>query len=480
MTIETELEAELYKRSFYKFFVESFKKVLDPSVTYIDNWHIKYICDIMQMDAERIIEKTEKDDDIIINVPVRSGKSLVVSVAYNAWVWIRDPTFKLITASYSSRLSMQLATKTRDLVKSPWYQERFGHIYGLKKDQDTKSYFETDKGGYRFATSTGATATGMGGDQILIDDLMNPDEAESEQKRYSSLEWYDVTLWSRLNTPAIGSRFIIMQRLHDKDLTGHLLEKGGYEHICIPAESCDNVKPSYLREHYIEGLFFKERFNQKILSGFKKALGERAYQSQFGQSPIILSGNIINTSKIGYLEEEPKALRVIQTVDTAFKTGEKNDYSVCMTWCVFRHKGSPDIDSYFLMHVLRAKYEFPELKKRIEQIAKKYKPYKLIVEDKASGQSLIQELQRDSYLKPLILPVKPDRDKVTRAYSITSVVNDGRVYMPKNATWLYDLIEELGLFDSGEHDDQVDAFVYALQYFTKKIGDHRVPSIRIL
>jgi len=434
----------------------------------------------MQKEAERIIRGEEKTDDIIINVPVRSGKSLIASVAFNAWVWTIDPTFKIVTASYGDILSKSLSTKTRDLIKSDWYQERFGHIYQLKKDQDTKGLFETTKGGSRFATSTGAAATGMGGHMIIADDLMNPDEAKSPKKRETVNEWYDTTLWTRTDTPDLVCRFIIMQRLSDKDLTGHLLELGGYRHICIPAEAKANVQPASLRKFYKEGLFFIERFTRKILDQFKVALRERGFEAQLNQSPKVASGNIINTSFIKYLDEPPKPLKIIQTMDTAFKDGEENDYSVCMTWCSFRHPDRPDRDSYYLMHVMKGKFTFPDLKKRMHEVAKKFKPSKIIIEDKASGQSLIQEFELDKYIKRKLLRVNPDRDKVTRAHSITEIVEDGFVYFPSTGHWVAGCIEELSLFDSGEFDDQVDTFVYALQYYSKKLGDHREPKIRVL
>lgn len=478
MTIESQLRAEKYRRSFHKFYIDAFQQVLDPASEYLDNWHTKYLCDLMQKEAIRIINKEERVQDIIINVPIRSGKSLVISVAFNAWVWTICPTFKLITASYSATLSVDLSKKTRDLIKSNWYQEHFD--IQLKDDQDTKAHFENTSGGFRIATSTGGSITGKGSDMIIADDLVNPEEADSKIQREGCNSWYDTTLYTRLNNAVIGSRIIVMQRLHDKDLTGHLLSKGDYNHICIPAELSKKVKPAHLADNYIDGRFFPKRFTEKVLADYLKILGARVYAAQLLQSPKILTGNIIKVSKFKYLDEQPKINRIIQAMDTAFKTAEKNDYSVCMTWGSFRSEENPDIDSYYIMSVLRDKFEFPDLKIRMEQIAKKFKPYKIIIEDAASGQSLIQEFKKNNYLKPLILPVKPDTDKVSRAYSITTMVEDGLIYLPRNAQWLSDLIDELSLFDNGDHDDQVDVFVYGLQYFSKKIGDHAEPNLRVL
>ena len=478
MTLKNDLQASIYRDSFHDFYIAAFKNVLDPSVDYIDNWHTKYICDVMQAEALRIIRKEPREEDIIINVPVRSGKSLIASVAFNAWVWTICPSFKVITASYSASLSISLSRKTRELVKSNWYRQYFDIQF--KDDQDTKGYFENTHGGFRKMTSTNGSITGEGGDIIIPDDLVNPAEADSEKERKNANEWYDGTLYTRLNTPDIGSRVIIMQRLAEKDLTGHLLEKGGYRHICIPAELSINVKPKELSSFYEDGLFFIKRFTKKVLDNFRKALGDRHYEAQFGQSPKIPSGNIIKTSKFKYLEEPPRINQVIQIMDTAFKTDEKNDYSVCITMGSFRHPDNLAVDSYYIMSVLRGKFEFPELKLKMEAIAKRYKPYRILIEDKASGQSLIQSFKEDKYLKPLLMPVSPDTDKVTRAYSITGTVEDGLVYLPKLAQWKDEFVNELTLFDSGEHDDQVDTFVYGLQYFTKKLGDHAEPRLRIL
>ena len=465
MTPLQQLDASLCHDSFFYFFERAFKEVLDPACNYIPNWHLKYCCDLMQKEVERIAEKRPKEKDFIINIPVRSGKSLLFSVALNAWAWIKYPSLKFISASYAKSLSMQLSTKTRDLIKSDWYQVRFGHIYSLKDDSDTKTLFETSKGGLRFATSTGASVTGIGGDIIIADDLVNPEEANSLVQRQSANEWYDITLWSRLNNPAIGSRVVVMQRLHEKDLTGHLLEKGNYEHICIPAEATSQIKPKELVLNYTNGLFFEKRFTGAVLEDFKKALTPRGYFAQMLQSPKIESGNIINTSKLILSDNVPTPIQTIQCWDTAFKTGEQNDYSVCATW--YRFKEGTE-DRFFLADIFRGKIEFPELKRKVSELNARYKPQKILIEDKASGQSLYQELKRDQSLYGILTTVLPDRDKVARAYAITPIVDAGHVYINSKASWVHDFMEELSHFDSGEHDDQVDAFCYGLQFLKKK------------
>ena len=467
-------EVNALTRSLFFFFEQSFKAVLEPNDEYKTNWHIKYVCNTIQKEVERIAKGEPKEKDYVFNIPIRASKSLMISVCLNAWAWIQWPHLKFIVATNSSSLSYELSDKTRDLIKSDWYRERFGHIFHIRKDQDAKSLFGNNRGGRRISTSTGASIVGKGADIIICDDLLNPDEGESKVKRDSCNYWFDNNLTTRLNNQDIGLMIVVMQRLHHEDLTGHLSAKQGWKNICIPGELTPKLTPEELKPKYTEdGLFFKDRFTKSVLEKYKNNLGKRGYAAQILQSPEIEGGNIFREEHWQYLDERPKKIiRCIQSWDTAFKKGEENDYSVCMTWYEFYI--SEETSGYYLESVMREKFEFPQLKIRAKASAKHYKPHKIIIEDKASGISLIQELQSDRYLKPLIKGINPDRDKVARAHSVTPIIESGVVYLNSSAAWLLVFLEELKAFPNGSNDDQVDTLTQALLYLTNRINPERL------
>ena len=260
------MEKAVCEKSFYEFFVKAWD-IAEPAVPLSTNFHHKYLCDILQAEAERIKEGKKKDKDIIINIPFRSTKSLLVTVMFPAWCWAVYPKMRFITASYSAEISIEHATRSRDIIQSEWYQSHWGDTYQIKKDQNLKARYENTFLGVRRATSVGGSVTGQGGDIILVDDPTSPKNAASETERDNANEWYKSTLYSRLNNPMTGVRIIIMQRVHEDDLSGYLLYNSPdkHKHICIPAEISDDLKPKHLEEYYEDGLFWKERFGQEVL-----------------------------------------------------------------------------------------------------------------------------------------------------------------------------------------------------------------------
>jgi len=222
------LEKKLCELSFYEFFKQAWH-VVEPSIELSTNWHHKYLCDILQKEAERIIANKPKTKDIVINIPFRSTKSLLVTVMFPVWAWIKNPKFRFITASYSAELSIEHATRSRDVINSEWFKDRWGEVFHIKKDQNLKARYENNFLGVRRATSVGGTVTGQGGDFLLVDDPVSPQHAASEVERENANEWYRTTFYSRLNNPLTGIRIVIMQRIHDNDLSGFLLSGGKTE-----------------------------------------------------------------------------------------------------------------------------------------------------------------------------------------------------------------------------------------------------------
>jgi hypothetical protein len=323
------LNKTLCEMSFYEFFKQAWH-IVEPAIQLSSNWHHKYICDALQEEAERIIAKKPKTKDIIINVPFRSTKSLIVTVMFPVWSWIKDPKLRFITSSYSANLSIELATKSRDIIFSEWFKSRWGTIFHIKKDQNLKERYENNHMGMRRATSVGGTVTGQGGDFLIVDDPLSPQMANSATERENANEWYRTTFYSRLNSPKIGVRIIIMQRVHEDDLSGFLLDREtrlNYNHICIPATIDGEVKPKKLENFYDEnGLFWDERFGQDVLDDYKKALGSYGYAGQLMQTPTPLDSGMIRQEwfKIDRYREDGVVNFVI---DPAYTANQKNDPS---------------------------------------------------------------------------------------------------------------------------------------------------------
>jgi hypothetical protein len=249
-----ELRAERVRRSLGAF-VRAAWPILEPGTPFIGNWHIDAICAHLEAITRGELRR------LIVNIPPRHMKSLAVTVFWPCWEWLRRPETRWLCASYAQALSTRDSLKCRRLISHPGTRDsrvsasertlvqRVGYLglvellaemrgeepWQLTGDQSTKQRFENSRTGYRIATSVDGVATGEGGDRVVCDDPHKADEAQSEVTRESVLLWWDQTMSTRLNQPSSGAKVIVMQRLHEADLTGHLIERGGYEHLCLPA-----------------------------------------------------------------------------------------------------------------------------------------------------------------------------------------------------------------------------------------------------
>jgi len=455
------LNKKLCEMSFYEFFKQAWH-VVEPSVPLSTNWHHKYICDLLQKECERIIRQEPKTKDIIINVPFRSTKSLIVTVMFPVWAWIRSPKLRFITSSYSATLSIELATKSRDIIFSDWFKRRWGDVFQIKKDQNLKERYENNHIGMRRATSVGGTVTGQGGDFLIVDDPLSPQMANSATERDNANEWYRTTFYSRLNQADIGVRIIIMQRVHEEDLSGFLLDQEtrfNYNHICIPATNDDgNIKPKSLEKYYDKetGLFWKDRFSKKVLDDYKSALGTYGYAGQLQQTPTPLDSGMIHTDwfKVDRFRVEDATVNFV--IDPAYTANQKNDPSALLAYTYKNNK-------WQIVDCVNVRKEFPELVKFIPQwVAKNGYTNKsrIYVEPKASGKSIVQTLIRETGLnvkedKP------PTKDKVARVSDISASLESGRVSL-LHGDWNREFLDQLSKFPSSKHDDMVDCLVMAV------------------
>ena len=205
-------------------------KVVEPATPFIPGFHLDAICDHLQAVSAGEIR------NLLINIPPRHMKSLAVCVFWPAWEWITFPHRRFLFASYAQSLSERDSVRCRRLIESPWYQQHWSDRFTLSSDQNTKLRYDNNFAGCRIATSVGGAATGEGGDYVIVDDPHNVVDRESETKRVEALTWWDETMSTRLNDPKKGSKVIVMQRIHERDLSGHVLAQGGYDHLYLPAE----------------------------------------------------------------------------------------------------------------------------------------------------------------------------------------------------------------------------------------------------
>lgn len=402
------------------------------SPTFCWNWrHLEYV---RREGLDGIINGSIKR--LALFMPPRHGKTEMVTVRLPAWWLEKDQNQRVIIGAYNQTLAEKFSRKTRRIAQS-----RIKISYERKAVSD----WETEAGGGLRAVGVGGGVTGMGANIIIIDDpVKNREEANSEVYRNKVYDWYTDDLFTRLEPG--GCIILIMTRWHEDDLAGRLIH-GDQSHkwhiINLPAEAEEN---DALGRNIGEALC-PERFDEKALKNIKEELKE-SYLALYQQRPSAVEGEIFKRYWWGYYSISPYFEKIIHSWDTAFKKGALNDYSVCTIWGVAKN-------GYYLIHRWKEKVEFPELKKVVVMLAQQFPPDQILIEDKASGQSLMQELERETVLP--IKAIKVDVDKVARANSATPIIEAGKVFLPEGAQWLNDFLNNLSSFPNAPHDDDVDS-----------------------
>ena len=446
----------LLRQDFATFLHRSFA-VLHPTTPFQHNWHLDLLADRLEGVRKGHIRR------LIVNVPPRSLKSICCSVAFVAWLLGKDASRQIICASYGQDLADKHARDTRQIMASPWYQRVFSTR--LAGDRVPTADFHTTLQGGRMATSVGGVLTGRGGDVIIVDDPTKPDEALSESQREAANEWFSHTLYSRLNDKRTGAIVIVMQRLHLEDLVGHVMAQEPWEVISLPAIAPEDEGWSYrtlsgAKRHTRRAgeALMPEREPLEVLQKIRATMGEYTFSAQYLQSPVPLGGAMVKESWLRYVDAAawPKQFStVIQSWDTANKATELSDYSVCTTWGI---QGQ----NIYLLHVHRRRLEYPDLKRGVVDLARSFLPNIILIEDKASGTQLIQELKREGLYQ--IRGVKVDGDKVMRMHAQTAAIENGFVHLPATGPWLRDYVSELIRFPRAKFDDQVDSTAQALAW----------------
>jgi predicted phage terminase large subunit-like protein len=432
---------------------------LNPQAAFAENWHLEVIA------AKLTAVREGKIRRLIINLPPRHLKSMMASIAFPAWYLGHDPSAQLLCVSYAQDLADKLARDCRSIMMSPWYGKIFPtHLAARQAVQE----FITTRQGYRLATSTGGVLTGRGADIIVIDDPLKPEEALSAAQRKAANEWYDHTLYSRVNDKRHGAIVIVMQRLHEDDLVGHVLGQEQWEVIRFPAiAEADEV-------HRIETIWGPQCFSRRqgealhpgrepleVLDRIRRTTGEYNFAGQYQQSPAPLGGGLVKAEWFKRYAEKDRPERfdrIVQSWDTANKATELSDFSVCTTW------GVKDKNLY-LLGVFRRRLEYPALKRAVREQQSLFGASVVLIEDKASGTQLIQELIAEGC--HAVKGYQPINDKIMRLNSQTAMIENGFVHIPEVAPWLAEYLHELTVFPNGKHDDQVDSTAQFLDWFKR-------------
>jgi predicted phage terminase large subunit-like protein len=421
---------------------------------------------------------------LLINVPPRHTKSLIVSVLWPCWEWARWPELRYLFASYAESLAVRDSVKSRRLIQSAWYQRAFGHVFQFAGDQNLKGSVENDRGGHRIALGTGGSATGQGGDRLICDDPHNVTTAESDDVRKGVLDWHDQVWSTRANDPKTTARVIVGQRIHQDDLSGHVLEQGGWEHLSLPAEWEGDKRVTSIGwsdpRTELGALLWPERIGPTEIAATKVMLGSWAYSAQYQQRPSPAGGGILARHWWRYWEPKgmdlrPVAVRLpdgstqqirpielpadfdemLASFDCAFKDLATSDYVAGQVWAAKKA-------DRFLLDSVRERMSFTRTLAAVKALREKWPAAdKTLIEEAANGEAILDTLRHEV---PGLIGVKALGGKQARVQAVSPQVEAGNVFLPHPAlaSWVDVFIEECAAFPSGKNDDMVDACSQAL------------------
>jgi predicted phage terminase large subunit-like protein len=480
------------QRDLMSFTRQSFE-IIEPGQEFRDNWHLHVI-------ADHLMGVTKGDvRNLVINIPPGCMKSILTSVAWPAWEWTNDATLRIMGASYGSDLSIRDASKTRDIILSDWYREGWPEVL-IKPGEDNKAKYALTEGGWRMSTSVGGRATGEHPDRKIVDDPHNAKQAESDAERESALTWFDRTLSTRGQSRGANT-VVVMQRLHEKDVTGHILaDLTGYTHICIPMEF-DGVKRKTFLGTYDPRkekgeLLWPEMFDDHSVTELKQLLGTYGAAGQLQQQPSPGEGGLLDTDCFQLWPHDkplPQFEYILQSYDTAFTEHTTGDPTAFTAWGVFTYQG---IRQGMLIDAWDEHLSYPSLRKKaIDEWNTEYggtvkggqptrsrRPDRVLIEAKASGQSLLQDLRLARI--PVVGYNPGNADKVARAHQAAPTLEMEILWVPESTknpgqpvSWASGFLDQLKKFPKAEHFDYVDTFSQAIIYL-KNDGWFTLPEAR--
>jgi predicted phage terminase large subunit-like protein len=473
---ETQLLRSICLQSFYDFLVEHWSLVVAEK--FVPNWHIRYICNRVQKVCERIFAGRPKKGDLVINIAPGTTKSMILSVMLPAWCLAGMPSFRFIGASYSFPLQMDLSMKARDIVRSEKYRELFPWVK-IREDQNTKGYFKTRQGGFRYAVGVNGAVLGMHAHLIVVDDPLNPQEALSAADILSANHWIKHTLSTRKVDKKISVTILVMQRLHQDDPSANMLQQKDVSHICLPAEIAENanVQPPELKSRYKDGLLDANRLDQSVLAE-ERAKGSYYYSGQFLQEPVPASGGMFKVMNLKAGPRPEKFQKLVRYWDKAATLRGGN-------WTVGTLMGLDHAGLFWVLDVVRVQLDSYARERLIEKTAETdgYETEIGVEEEAGSGgkesaQSTVKRLA--GYRVRTFKVDATTGGKEARADPFSVQVNAGNVYLPEEyliwspgkqkewLDWAKPFVEELKYFPHSKYKDQVDSAAGAFSMLHKK------------
>ena len=493
-------------------FIKQAWPVVEPAQPYLHGWHVDYLAAHLEAITDGVVlEDGTPYSRLVINVPPGTMKSLLM-MFWQAWEWgpRNMPHMRYVCASHSLDLAIRDGLRMRRLITSDWYQARWGDRVQLTGDQNQKTKFENTATGFRQAAAAGSI-TGSRGDRVIIDDPHSVDGANSDATRESTVQWFLEAVPTRLNNPDSSAIIVVMQRLHEADVSGTILDKRlGYDHAMLPMKYDPlRARPTQLgiedpRQEDGE-LLFPARFPLDVVERDSRVMGPYATAGQFQQEPAPRGGGVIKAAWWETWMEDayPPFDFIIASLDTAYTAKQENDFSACTVWGVFsgdystmraenfvnargRFKSNAEEAARFdegvrirdmleynpesvprvmLIAAWQEKLELSDLVTKVAASCRKWKVDKLLVEGKASGLSVAQEIRRlhgnEDWSVQIIDP--KSLDKLARVYSIQHLFSEGMIYAPDRG-WADKVIQQCEVFPKGKNDDLVDTVSQALRH----------------
>jgi predicted phage terminase large subunit-like protein len=493
-----QLQEEIDKLKDLRYFIAEAWKLVEPA-TFINNWHIDAIADHLSAITNGDIM------DLLVTMPPRHSKSLIITVLWPVWEWTQLPSYRWVFASYAFALSVRDSIKRRKILKSPWFQQRFGDLFTLISDQDTKIRFENSRHGFMLASSVGGSNTGEGGERIIADDPHNIKKAESEDVRTDTVNWWNIVMSTRRNDLSRSARVVVQQRTHEADVAGDIIERGGYVHLNLPTEFMFAGAPACKTQWVVKAtgelhtwedprtepgeLLNPLRFRAVDNEAAKIDLGDYQYAAQHGQQPAPPEGTIIKKEWLKYyggkgqppIPEWNRAtgFTPLFSLDATFKEHKDTDFVAGLGWAMY------GADLYLMPIKIYKRMNFPDTIDAIAEFVggksldgdKSFPgvyPFMKIklVESKANGPAIIDTLR---HRIPGMVPYEPGgASKESRLSSASWRFRAGNIYLPDEsiAPWIVEYRYQLCAFPKAKHDDYVDATSQALLF----IGGN--PNIR--
>ncbi len=474
------------ERSLYHFLMACWPQ-FDPS-PFVDGWHLRMVADHLQAVTRGEIKR------LLINIPPRHGKTLLVAVAWPLWTWIQEPKrsnpllgagVRFLCSSYGANKAQGDGVTARRVIDQPWFQARWGDRVKIVKNQDNQEQYSLTQGGYRISTGI-PESIGKGGLIRVVDDPHKPDEVESKLVIATQIQAYNEVWRTRSNDPKGGAEVIIMQRLGEDDLSGHILANDDdFTHLYLPCRyepdrQCITQWGSDPRTRDGE-LLWPGRYDDAWATLQAEKLGAYGWAGQYQQRPEPRGGGIIKRdSWVQYGPDDPKGLKfprmdyVLVSVDTAMSEKTSADYTAVVTLGVWKNQETGH-GNVMVIHAWRDRISFRGMASRVNDTCGKYHAHQLIIENRTVGSPLEEELRADFSRYSYGVSFSPAQkvDKTARLHSISHLFEDGMVHYP-NTTWAQMLIDEVSIYPRGAHDDLADGLAYGLRYLRDNSIIHRV------